>query len=207
MKYKILVALTFILPISSFILFSVITGKTYDAQIFTDNAISVTSYEDGFVVYSEDATYNGYLIPYEDSYALYIEDNDVVKVGRQYYTIHDGTWKNINDIPPTMEKQNDWAVSISMIIGILIVILVIGGKMDLLKSHPRASVMFSLLLGTLILWGLSSVVNDLLTVFVVSTFSWAIYLIEYAVHNGKIEKIKGEKLESKLVSELKELLK
>ncbi|MCD8524531.1 MAG: hypothetical protein LRY67_01825, partial [Gammaproteobacteria bacterium] len=120
---------------------------------------------------------------------------------------HDGEWKNFDDVPVKMEKENNIAKGIVFSIGILIVILIIGGKMDLLKSHPRASVMFSLILGTLILWGIHSIVSDLLTVFVIATFSWAVYLIEYGVHNGMIENKSGDKLESTLLKTLKEMAK
>ncbi len=206
MKYKIIVALTFLLPISSYLLYSAFTGQTYDATIKTDNTINVLNYDDGFVVFSEDAIYNGYMIPYDDSYALYVDEGDIVKIGREYFTIHDGLWKNIDDIPPTMEEQNDTVTAVITIIGIIIVILIIGGKMDLLKSHPRASAMFSLLLGTLILWAINSIVSNLLNVFIVATVTWAAYLIEYGIHQGKIDQLKGNKIESDIVSSLKELL-
>lgn len=207
MKYKILVALTFILPISSFILYSAITGMEYDATIYDASTIHVTSYDDGFVVYSDGASYDGYLVPYLERYGLYIEEGDIVKVDREFYTIHEGQWKNFDDVPQPIRKTNNTVISIVSVIGILIVVLIIGGKMDLLKSHPRASVMFSLLLGTLILWGVSSIVSDLLSVFVIATASWGAYLIEYGIHNGKIDKKTGDKLESTLLSALKEMAK
>ena len=207
MKYKILVALTFLLPMSSFILYSAFTKTDYQATIYNASEINVSTYDEGFIVYSNEASYDGYLVPYNGSYALYLEEGDIVKVGREFYTIHEGVWKNFDDVPVPMEKSNDITSGIVITIGIMIVVLIIGGKMDLLKSHPRASVMFSLVLGTLILWGINSIVTDLLSVFVVATASWGAYLIEYGIHQGAIDEKTGEAKQTKLITELKELVK
>lgn len=212
MKYKILVALTFMLPISSYLLISALTGQTYDYTINTQNNATVEflPYDDNYIVFSEQATYTGYLVPYNESYALYIELGDIVKVDKDYFTLYesDGVvdFVNLDDIPPTVEKTNNVVISIASIVALMIVALIVGGKMDVLKSHPRASVMVSLIVVTVIFWGISSIVEDMLNVFVIATITWAVYLVEYTIHQGKITKTEGESANSKLVDALKELL-
>jgi len=155
-------------------------------------------------VFSDQASYSGYLIPYGSSYALYITKDDIVKVGSDYYMMYNGVWSNLDDVPPPVEKTNNMAVSIISIIAIGIVLLIIGGKMDLLKTHPRASAFVSLLIGTLVLYGISSVVNDMLNVFVVFTVEWGIYCIEYMIHQGTITETQAKKVEDGLIQFLKE---
>jgi len=207
MKYKILVALTFFLPISSYLLYSAINAQTYDYQVYTqENAvIEFYAYDEGFIVLSEDAEYSGYLVPYNGSYALYFEDTDIIKIERDYFMVHDGEFKNLEDIPVPVEQSNNVIISISSIVALGIVMLIIGAKMDILKSHPRASVMVSLIVGTFILWGISSIVSDMLSIFVIATITWASYLIENMVHKGKLNDQEGNKIESDLLKRLKAL--
>lgn len=205
MKYKIIVGLIFLLPISSFLIYSAITGQTYVAEIHTQNnaIVEVLQYDDNYIVFSDGASYDGYLVPYNESYALYITEDDIVKVGREYFIVYQGVWTNFDDVPPPETTTLKWVISTTTIIGLLIVMLIIGGKMDVLKSHPRTSVMVSLILGTLILWGISSIVNDLLNVFLVATGTWFSYLIAYGVHQGKITRDQANELEIKLLHELR----
>jgi hypothetical protein len=205
MKYKLIVGLIFLLPISSFLVYSAITGQTYDAEIHTKNnaIVEVLPYDDNYIVFSDEASYSGYLVPYNESYALYITKDDIVKVGRAYFMVYQGAWTNFDDVPPPETTTSKWVVSITTIIGLMIVLMIIGGKMDVLKSHPRASVMVSLVIGTAILWGVSSIVTDLLNVFLVATGTWVAYLIAYGVHQGKITRKQADMLESKLLNELR----
>ena len=55
MKYKLIVGLIFLLPISSFLVYSAITGQTYDAEINTQNnaIVEVLPYDDNYIVFSD----------------------------------------------------------------------------------------------------------------------------------------------------------
>lgn len=210
MKYKLLVYLTLLLPISSFLIISAITGKTYDAELFKATESSVVEfreYDDGYVVYSENASYNGYLVAYNDTYALYIEDSDIVKIDNDFFTVYEGNFSNIDDIPPIPQQTSKWVVSISSIVALGLAALIIGGKMDLLKKHPRISALVSLGVITAILYGLNSIISDMLSVFIVATASWAVYCIEYLIHQGTINAKEGEKAETDLLNALKGLVK
>lgn len=212
---KILKILTLILPITSFIIISTITGQTYDAEIFKaeeSSVINFEAYEGDYIVYSENASYNGYLVPYNGEYGILLEEDEIVKVDRQYYTPYFNKETqayeliNIKDIPPTVQKTNAWTVSIASLVAIGIVALIIGNKMDVLKKHPRASILVSLVVLTLIFWGLNSIITDMLNVFIIATASWIGYCIEYLIEKGKISQKEGEKAQSNLLSALKEAL-
>ena len=213
--YKIIVALTLLLPISSFLIISAIFSQPFDYEIFAEETavIEFTEYEDGYVVYAEEASYNGYLIPYNEEYALYIENGDVVKIDNDYFTpyFNDeiGEYKltNYNDIPPTPQQNRTWTISIASIVALGIVGLIIGGKMDLLKKHPRISALVSLAVITAILYGLNSIISDMLTVFLIATISWFGYCLEYAFKQGTISAKESEKIQTDLINGLKEMLK
>jgi len=212
--YKLLTGLTLILPISIFLLVSAITGQTYDAEVFVENdaVIEFNAYDEGYIVKAEKASYNGYLMPYNEEYALYIEDNDVVKVGREYFTPHfnndtqEYELTNLNDIPIEPQKSSRWFVSVASIVALGIVALIIGGKMDLLKKRPRLSALVSLIVLTAILYGLNSIIGDMLTVFLVATASWFGYCLEYAVHTNLISSKQADKAQAELLDGLKGLL-
>lgn len=215
MKYKILTIVTLILPMVSFILISTITNQTYDAEIYLYEESSVIDFnveDNTFYVSSENASYSGYIVPYNEDYAVLIEENEIVKIEREYYTPYFDTetqeyqLTNIKDIPPTPQKTNNWVISVASLVAIGLVALIIGGKMDVLKKHPRASAFVTLLVITLILWGLNSIISDMLYVFIVATGSWGGYCIEYLVHKGTISKADGDKAQSTLKQALKEAL-
>lgn len=200
MKYKLLVLLTFLLPISSYFLYSAFTGTSFDYIVYGDT-YNVQEYEDGYVIYG-DISFNGYAIEYNNSYAMYFEDGDILKIDSDYFTIYENELQNVNDIPIETNNSSKIAISIASIVAIGIVALIIIKKMDLLKTYPRASVMISLIVGTLILWGISTIVNDMLTVYVIATSSWAIYCIEYLVQQGKLSQAEAEKLQSEIFTKI-----
>ena len=206
MKYKILVALTLLLPISSYFIYSAITGQTYDAEIHNSVSYEFLQYNEGYIIYDTNDSYTGYMIPYNESYGLYIELGDIVKIDREYYTVHEGQFVNLDDIPPTTEKSSNITVSIASLVALGIGALIIGGRMDILKSHPRASAMVSLIVITAILWGLNTIITDMYTVFVVLTFSWGAYLIEHSVHEGLLTQEQADKKESDVLRKLKEFI-
>lgn len=212
--YKLLTSLTLLLPISLFLIVSAITGQTYDAEVFVeeDTVINFEIYDEGYIVNAEDASYNGYLIPYNEEYGIYIEEGDVVKIGKEYFTpyFNEDTQAyeltNYNDIPVQPQQTSRWTVSIASIVALGIVALIIGGKMDLLKKHPRISALVSLLVLTAILWGLNSIIADMLNVFVIATASWFAYCLEYAVSQGIISSNTAEKTQADVLKGLKALL-
>jgi len=212
--YKLLTTLTLILPISLFMIISAITGQTYDAEVFVENdaVIEFSAYDEGYVVYSIKASYNGYVTPYNKEYALYIDENDIIKVDNDYFTpyFNQDTQQyeltNINDLPVEPQKTTRWAVSIASIVALGIVALIIGGKMDLLKKHPRISALVSLVVLTAILYGLNSIISDMLSVFAIATVSWAGYCMEYAINNNILSSKEAEKTQTDLLNGLKGLL-
>lgn len=203
LKYKALVFITLLLPISSYFIWSAFTGQVYDSEIHNATVIEVVAQDDYYIVFSDEASYTGYTVPYNDSYALYIEADDIVKVDRDYFTVYNGQWKNLNDIPPTTENNGKVFVSIASVIALGIAGLIIGGKMDLLKSHPRISALVSLSIITAILYGLNSIIADMLIVFLIVTGSWFAYCIEYAVSQGKINAKEADKLRAEILARTK----
>ena len=212
--YKLLVALTFILPISSFMIYSAITGQTYDAEVYIENdaVINFSEYDEGYVVYSIKASYSGYLVPYNEDYALYIEDDDIVKIDNEYFTpyFNEETqayeFTNFDDIPVEPQKTQRWMISVASLVALGIVALIIGGKMDVLKSHPRLSALITLGVMTAILYGLNSIISDMLWVFVIATGSWFAYCLEYLVQNGLLTSKKAEQTQDEILKGLKGLL-
>ena len=212
--YKILTTLTLILPISIFLIISAITGQSYDAEVFIENdaVIEFSVYDEGYIVKAEKASYNGYLIPYNEDYVLYIEKDDIVKIDNDYFTpyFNDETqvWEftNFNDIPVAPQQTSKWVVSIASVVALGLVALIIGGKMDLLKKHPRISALVTLIVLTAILYGLNSIITDMLNVFVVATVSWFAYCLEYAINKGIISSNEADKTQADLLRGLKGLL-
>ena len=216
MKYKILTILTMLLPISAYILISAFTGQLYDAEVYKfeeGSTIVFEAYDDSYIIYSEKASYTGYLVPYNESYALVIEKDDIIKVDKDYYTPYFNQetqtieLTNLEDIPPAVKNTNAWTISIASLVALGIAALIIGGKMDLLKKHPRASAFVSLIIITLILYGINSIITDMLNVFIVVTASWGIYCIEYIVHQGNITAQEGDKSINALIEGLRGLQK
>lgn len=213
--YKILTILTLLLPMMSFVLISTITNKPHDAELYLyeeTSVINFETYEGNYIVYSPKASYTGFLVPYNEEYGVLLEENEIIKVNRDYYTpfFNQETQAyeltNLEDIPPTVEKANTWTLSVAIMVAIGIVALIIGSKMDVLKKNPRASVLVSLLVLALIFMGLNSIIYDMYRVFVIATASWGGYCIEYLIHEGNISKLDGEKAESTLLNKLKEAL-
>jgi len=212
--YKLATTITLMLPISLFLIISAITGQTYDAELFVEESavINFEVYNEGYIVNSEQASYNGYIVPYNEEYGVYIEEDDIVKVGNEYFTpyfnedtqVYELT--NFDDIPVEPQKNSRWFVSIASIVALGIVGLIIGGKMDLLKKRPRLSALITLGVLTAILFGLNTIISDMLNVFIIATASWFGYCLEYAVHKGIITSDKADKSQSELLKGLKGLL-
>lgn len=207
--YKIISVLTLFLPISIFLIFSAITGDTYDAEVFVeeDTVINFYIYEDGYIVNADNASYTGYIVPYNDKYGIYIKDEDVVKIGKDYFMPYNNELTNFDDIPVQPQANQRWAISIASIVALGIVGLIIGGKMDLLKTHPRLSALITLIVVTSILWGLNSIIEDMLNVFLIATASWFAYCLEYLVKANLLTTTKADETQVALLKGLKELVK
>ena len=212
--YKLLTSLTLLLPISLFLIISAITGQTYDAEIYIENdaVIEFNAYDDGYIVYSVKASYTGYIVPYNEEYGIYIEEDDILKVGNEFFTpyFNEDTQAveltNFDDIPVAPQANSRWFVSIASIVALGIVGLIIGGKMDLLKKRPRLSALVTLVVLTAILYGLNTIIGDMLNVFIIATASWLAYCLEYAVNNGIVSLNKSDETQAKILSGLKGLL-
>ena len=64
---------------------------------------------------------------------------------------------------------------------VAIVALVVAGKMKWLKHRIRLSVFLSLGIGTLVLYGISTIVSNMFNVFLIALISWSVYCIEYLI--------------------------
>ena len=214
--YKLITTLTLVVPLPVYLflqatLFSITPDAILNADIGT---VEVATIEDGFLVYSTDqtATMSGYVVYADGKYGLLIDGEDIIKIDKGFYSYQekDGAYQ-LTDIKRfEIEKQMSYKVPITFIIsaiGVAIVVLIIQGKMQWHKSHPRAATLIALLTGTLILYVVNVFIGSILNVFLVATISWALYCIEYLVQQGKLTGTQADKVESDLIAKLREALK
>ena len=102
--------------------------------------------------------------------------------------------------------QRGWKIPLSFIITAMsafIVLLVISGKMNWQKEHPRLAVLIALISGTLVLAVINTIVSNLLGVFIVASISWGLYL-EWLWKQNKITIKDKTNIEASLLREIKE---
>ena len=87
---------------------------------------------------------------------------------------------------------------------VFIVLLVISGKMNWQKEHPRLAVLIALISGTLVLAVINTIVSNLLGVFIVASISWGLYYLEWLWKNNKITIKDKTNIEASLLREIKE---
>lgn len=217
MKNKIIYALTMILPLSIYLLiYSLLFSITPDLIIEDDiNDLSVIEYKDDYFIHGDVETefIGGYVVVYNGKIGAVIDNDDIIKVGRKYYSYtvdkEDGQLKllDVTKIEEQEEKSNSvpiWFVITA--ISTAIVAMIIIGKFDALKKRPYQSVAVTLWTVTGFLWLISFIATNMLGVFLVASISWTILLFERAWLNGKITEEEKNKVTSDTLKALKEAL-
>lgn len=182
------------------IISEVVEEETFN-YLVTDNIEVVF---DGMVVYVTSA----------DKYGLVVTEDDIIKIDGNYYSCilnKDTQVYEMVDIKrfaiqETQRAKLPLAFFVS-VLAVLIVVLVVQGKMKWHKKYPRVAVLIALLTGTVVLYLIDTIVGSMLSVFMVATVSWATYLIEYMVAQGKMNELNANKTESDLTTALKNALK
>ena len=214
--YKIISALTLLLPVSVYLFVSsLITRIEYDYEVNVKmDELSVVELEQEAFIYdtTTKALING-VVRYNDdlaTYGIYLDADTVLKAKDGYYTYtqdKDGKWQIIDVKANKINIQRGWKIPLSFVISamsVFIVLLVISGKMNLQKEHPRLAVLISLIAGTLILAVINTIVGNLLGVFIVASISWGLYYLEWLWKNNKITTKDKTNIEASLLREIKE---
>lgn len=213
--YKLIVALTLILPTSLYVLFTSLL-VSIQPDIITNAKIddlSVVYIEDSAFVYDDtkEHYFDGFVV-FNDSigaYGVRVDADIILKAKGGYYSL-DVESQELKDISRReMNLQKGTKIPLSVMFSIfatLLVALIVGGKMEWQKKKPRLATFIALLTTTIILYIINSIIGGMLGVFVMATISWGLYSIEYLFAQNKINKKEREEAEEKLVGALKAVL-
>lgn len=216
--YRIVTSITLFVPLPLYLflsatLFNIIPDYTIHAKIDT---ISVLHIDDEYFITSNDKTveYSG-LVTYNEEYdtwGIYIDSEDIIKIDKKYYSyVLENDVMLLKDIKTLeVQKQTTYKLPLSFFISlfaVLVAVLIIQGKMQWHKQHPRLATLIALLSTTVILFIISTIVSNMLNVFLVATVSWGLYCIEYLVKQSKIDQKQANKTENDIIAQLKNALK
>ena len=216
--YKLITSATIILPTSIYLILSAtLFAVTPDVTVYAEiDDISIFTLGKGeYMLYSENTavSYSGVVI-YNDSiqrHGVVVDTDDIVRVGRDYYSFRDVNgvvgFHEITrrEIRTTESYRVPLAVVIS-IVGGLIAFLIVQGKMNWHKDHPRAAAFVALLTATVILFIISVIVNNMLNVFIIATVSWGAYCLEYMAKENMITQQEADKADNDITTALKKAL-
>ena len=217
--YKIISALTLLLPMSVYLFVSsLITRIEYDYEVNVKMAeLSVVEYEEEAFIYdtTKEALINGVVTFNDDvaTYGFYLDATTVLRTKDGYYTYSqdkDGLWQITNVKSAEIAVQRGWKIPLTFIIsalGVFIVLMVVSGKMGWQKEHPRLAVLIALITGTLVLAVVNVIVSNLLGVFITASISWGLYYVEWLWKQNKITTKEKTKIETTLLREIKEAVK
>ena len=207
--YRILTIITLGAPLPIYLFLSATLfniNPDYEISNITSESVLTEVVDEYTFIYTNDTTaiLNGAVVQYEGEYGFYMDEDDILKLDNGYFN------NKLEDIK-TLEvnKQLGYKLPLTFFIslfGVGIVALIVSGKLEWHKKYPRTAVLISLVTGTVILFILNTFISSILGVFVVATASWAIYCIEYMVHNNQITQTKADKTESDVLAALKEAL-
>lgn len=212
--YKIVQIVTLTLPMTVYLLvMALIFNVRADAFVggTTDQVEVVTVDESTYIVaLVDDVTFNGQVEKVGDTYGLFIDEDTIVKFNDGYFTFS-GEWVNVKD-QKTQEQQESKGLKISFstavsIFAIVIVTLIVFNKMQFQKKFPRLATLIALAVGTFILFGIHSVIGEILYVFVIATLSWGAYTIEELIFNNILTEEEGKKATSQLTSAVAQAIK
>jgi len=206
--YKIIASITLFVPLPLYLflsatLFNITPDYTMDNVEFNE-----VIYDDGFLyTTNNEAIYDGVVVSQDGLYGFIIDEEDIVEIDNHYYSLKDGVLTDIKKL----EVQKELSYKLPLVffislLGVLIVVLIVNKKMQWHLKYPRLAVLVALLTATVILYILSTVLSNILIVFMIATASWAVYLLEYYARKGVIDKDKADKEESDLKSALRKAL-
>lgn len=219
--YKIITAITLFVPLPVYLfLMATLFSITPDYTVFTkvENVV-IGEYAEGeesiyFLSTTDNASMNGLLVFRDGRYGIEIEETDIIKIDKKYYSYVLDKETNVRELKDikklAIQKEQSYKIPISFFIsvfGVLVVVLIVQGKMQWHKTHPRVAALIGLLTGTVILLIINAIVSNILGVFIVATASWAIYCLEYMLNENLISTKDKEKQESSILAALKEAMK
>lgn len=220
--FKVVKSLTLAVPLSLYLLLSSILFQTQadyalETEIKEEELYSFigTTIEDRFyvhpVMWEEYGEYTLTGTKSNDGYEM--TDKQVFRINNKLYGANFDEETNqwtIQDVSRLqIKKEQGWKIPIAFfmtLFGVGIVGLVILNKMQLVKKYPRVSVLVALGLGTAILYVINLIVSNIFNVFLIATISWAIYLIEHLVEQGKLTEKETDKAEDSLKDLLRKAL-
>jgi hypothetical protein len=214
--WRIVKLLTLAVPLPIFLFLSAtLFSITADYTITTDSSNAIVSEQDDlYFIYTLDtnATYDGFVVYDDGQYGIVVSSDDIIKFDDGYYSYVevDGVNQLVDVRRFELQKEQSYKIPLSFFIslgGVLIVALIVQGKMQWHKEHPKGAVLLALITGTVILYVIDLIVSSIFGVFLIATVSWGAYLLEDLIQQGLISQQEGEKTQSDIVRALQEALK
>lgn len=184
MKYKIIVALTFLLPTSLYLLVNALfLSITPDAIIYAElEDISIIEHEEEYFIYGA-LEYKGYVVKVDDDYGILADSKTVIKVGWKYYQV-----REMKLIESKLIEQEQGvkipAVVIFTLLGGLIGLLIIVGKIDLKRKNWRLAALIGIWSFVGIMFVVDLIVSNMLGGLMVMAISFTLYYIEHLIKHG-----------------------
>lgn len=219
--YKIVTAITLFAPLPLYLfLMATLFNIDPDYIIYTEienvEVLEIVEDEEQtfFITTINNAKMDGVVEFKYDKYGIVITEEDIIKIDKNYYSyIENKEKENVRELVDIkkfeVQKQQSYKLPISFFISlfaVLIVVLIIQGKMQWHKKHPRLAVLVALLTGTVILFILNSIIGSMLGVFAVATASWAVYCLEYLVYQNSLDEKDKANKESEILRALRGLI-
>lgn len=217
--YKLITGATLFVPLPLYLfLMATLFNIVPDYVVYTEiENVQVLEYVENeetiyFLTTTNNASLNGLVEFYDNKWGIYIDSKDIIKIDKNYYSyVEIDNVRELKDIKKfEIQKEQSYKIPISFFIsafGILIVVLIVQNKMQWHKRFPRLAALLALLTGTITLFILNTIIGNILGVFLVATASWAVYCLEYMVHQQTLDEKEKAKQESDLLNTLKGLIK
>ena len=204
--YRILTIITLGAPLPIYLflaatLFNI--NPDYEIRNITSESVTVVDLDEYTFVYTNDteAILEGVVVYHDGKYGFYMNDDDIIQLKDGYFD-HELTDIKVFE----MKKQLQYTLPLTFFIslfGVGIVFLIVSGKMQWHKKYPRTAVLVALVTGSVILLILNTFIANILNIFLVATASWALYCVEYVMHNNAQVETKPQ---SDILTALKEAL-
>lgn len=227
LKYKILVVLTFILPISTYVFVSAFVNNIEYNAYFEDAVVEdfefgrnefgnyIYNIKRQSAVYAEDVNVSNNFLYIQTQKKEY-----VIRIDKDYYVLHDRvleTQLRVAELTPyqefyakSPEKESKFTFSVFIVIGIFALgTLIVVGKISMdnikrkFKSNIRESILISLTITIGVLFVLNLVLTNALYALLMLWISFAAYYIEYKIYNKDVIEEKS----SETLDLLKEITK
>lgn len=214
--WRIVKILTLAIPLPVYLFLSAtLFSITPDYTIYAEyDTVWVVEHEDGWLIYSShlDASYDGHVIRYGDLMGIVITSDDIIKIGKDYYSYIqvDGVYQLTDISRFELQQQQSYKIPLSFFIslgGVLVIAMIVQNKMQWHKAHPKGAALLALVTGTAILYVIDMIVSSVLGVFLIATISWGLFLLEDLVQKGIITQSEAEQTESDLIRQMKKALK